>query len=388
MRELKAPKTPMKKPSLMQLTMAILVTIFAMSLSNEFLFGREQQIDWDSIEKAARIYFEYPSSENARIFRQQIQPEKGNYESGRYFRFIGHVFDNLDVLERQVASGDREAVKLGFMLYSFAIGAAKIDLDCVMGDLARAFPQLFLEELSLSPNAHLIEELGQPVLQSRLGLGGGRLMAYRYELEMRLKSLESVTSESLASIRDTCINKIKAYLAYRPDNPDIIVGKSEYLALFKKALILMHGEAEKNNLVCQRILEIEDRSGTGIFGVVSDGIIHSSGLFDEMTTACGTWQSMVNALRNPPLEYSKEYSVLRTMGAWAGLLYNVATKPSFRDDKKLGEGEIKHRFKENYVMTYEKFCEEFAKLAELMPDTVRDVRLRKADRQDILKKLR
>jgi len=386
MRELHASMTRTKKPHLMQLIMAILVTIFAMLLSNEFLLGREQQIDWDSIEKAARIYFEYPSSENARIFRQQIQPEKGNYESGRYFRFIGHVFDNLDVLERQVASGDREAVKLGFMLYSFAIGAAKIDLDCVMGDLARVFPQLFLEELSSSPNAHLIEELG--LLQSRLGLGGGRLMAYRYELEMRLKSLESVTSESLASIRDTCINKIKAYLAYRPNNPDIIVGKSEYLALFKTALTLMYGEVEKNHLVCQRILEIEDQSGTGIFGVFSEGIIHSSGLFDEMTKACRKWQSMVNALRNPPLEYSKEYSVLRTMGAWAGLLFNVVTKPSFRDDKKLGEVEIKHRFKENYVMFHEKFCEEFSKLAELMPDTARDARLRKADRQDILKKLR
>ena len=388
MRELYASMARSKTLNLVQLTLAIVVTIFTMLLSNEFLLGREQQIDWDSIEKAARIYFEYPSSENARIFRQQIQPEKANYESGRYFRFIGHVFDNLDVLERQVASGDREAVKLGFMLYSFAIGAAKIDLDCVMGDLARAFPQLFLEELSSSPNAHLIEELGQPVLQSRLGLGGGRLMAYRYELEMRLKSLESVTSESLASIRDTCINKIKAYLAYRPNNPDIIVGKSEYLALFKTALTLMYEEVEKNHLVCQRILEIEDQSGTGIFGVFSEGIIHSSGLFDEMTKACRKWQSMVNALRNPPLEYLKEYSVLRTMGAWAGLLFNVVTKPSFRDDKKLGEVEIKHRFKENYVMIYEKFCEEFSKLAELMPDISKDALLTETNRQDILKKLR
>ena len=386
MRQLYTSRVRAKKPPLMQLTMAILVIIFTMSLSHGFLLGREQQIDWDSIEKAARIYFEYPSSENARIFRQQIKPEKGKVEPGRYYGFIGYVFDNLDVLERQVASGDREAVKLGFMLYSFATGGAMIDLGCVMGDLARAFPQLFLEELSSSPNAHLIEEFGYPVLQSRLGVG--RQMAYRYELEMRLKSLESVNSESLASIRDACINKIKAYLAYRPDNSDIIADKGEYLALFKKALILMHEEAERSNLVCQRILEIEDRSGTGIFGVASDGFIHSSGLFDEMTTACWTWQSMVNALRNPPLEYSKEYSALRTMGAWAWGLFNVATKPSFRDDKTLSEVEMKHRFKKNYAMAYGRFREEFAKLAELMPDTARDVRLRKADRQDILKKLR
>jgi hypothetical protein len=386
MRPLNTSRVRAKKPPLMQFTMAILMTVFTLLLLNQFLLGREQQIDWDSIEKAARIYFEYPSSENARIFRQQIRPEKGKVEPGRYYGFIGYVFDNLDVLERQVASGDREAVKLGFMLYSFATGGAMIDLNRVMGDLARAFPQLFLEELSSSPNAHLIEEFGYPVLQSRLGVG--RLMAYRYELEMRLKSLESVTSESLASIRDSCIKKIKAYLAYSPRDPEVIAEKSEYLALFKMALALMARETEKNNLVCQRVLEIEDRSGTGVFGVASDGIIHSSGLFDELITGNRKWSNMVNALRNPPLEYSKEYSVLRTMGAWAGLLSNVATRPSFRDDRTLSEKEMKDRFQKNFAMTYGRFCEELTKLAELMPGIAEDVRLSKADQQAIMKKLK
>lgn len=388
MRELSSPIILMTKAWYLRLIMAILVAIFAVLLSNEFLLGTEEKDDWDSIEKAARKYFEFPSSDNARIFRNQIEPAKGNKESGRYLRLIGYVFDNLDVMERQVASGDREAIKLGFMLYSFAQGGAVIELDCIMGDLARTYPQQFLEGMSSSPTSRIIEDIGNPVIRSRLGLRDGRLMAYRYELEMRLISLKSVTSEALRSVRDRCINKIEVYLASRPDNPDIIADKREYSALFKTTLILMNREVEKYYLVCQRILEIEDLSGSGKYGVVSEERIHSSGLFDEMTTAYRKWKSMVNALRNPPLDYLNEYSILRTMGAWAGLLFYCATEPSFRDGSMASEEEVAKKFEEKYIRDYEKFRKEFAKMDELMPCIEKDVSLRKVILQEILDKLR
>lgn len=373
---------------LVRIMMIMAMNACVMLLSIVLLLGKEQTIEWDSIEKAARRYIEYPSSDNARVLRQQIQSVRGENKSADYYSLIEYVFSNLVVLERQVAAGDREAAKLGFMLYNVSIGHNKNKLDCVMGDLARTYPRIFLEELSSSHNAILIKESGYPVCQTHLGQGGIRQMAHRYELEMRIRSLESVTAKKLRRIRDACVNEIKRCLPARADYPDIIADKKAYIAAFKDATILIFSEVEKANLICQRILEIEELQGAGSFGAVSERIIHSCGLLAEMTTARQKWGRMLDALRNPPFEYSEEYSSLRTMASLAGLLYKISTNPSFRDDKKANDVETKLIFKKNYVAIYRKFGEEYSKIAVLMPDIAKDVLLRKADRQDTLKKLR
>jgi hypothetical protein len=355
------------------------------------LVAQENNIDLDSLEKAARIYINYPSSENARLFRQGLpeQPLIGNFDVDRYDRLFSYVFENLEVLARQVSVGDREAVKLGFRLYNFSSGLFTMELDAMLGDLIRTHPQLFLEELGSSPNARWIKTLGYPLCESNLNFNDTRDAPDRYELEMRIKALESVTDGALVDLRNTCIAEIRKCLEKRyHDSQGIILDDKEYLALFKKAVIDVCHAAEIAYQVCQSIIEIEDASRASPFGFASERIVHSSGIFDELTALRERSMRVDEVLRNPPLAYTEEYRALNKMDFRASQLYSLATHPSFICPSGTSDDIKKSTYKRGPVEYYGEFKKAYVELVALMPEIGQEVQKNTVDLEAVRKRLK
>lgn len=113
---------------------------------------------------------------------------------------------DLMLLEVQILSRDREAVRLGFRLRSKLDGAFAENNDIALGRLIRIDPKLFLRELNRAG-------LNQPRLDSLVGNPGpeyvDRLGAEEYEINRRVKALQSVSEPELAKARDLCLVAIR-----------------------------------------------------------------------------------------------------------------------------------------------------------------------------------
>ena len=116
------------------------------------------------------------------------------------------------MLERQVFSRDRVAVKLTFKLRSIADGGFSEDLDIMLGTLVRIDPKLFLEELSSAkPEVQQLDHL----LANEWAIYVDRMDAQCLENQLRIKSLESIKDTSLKKIKYRCIETLnKIYTKY------------------------------------------------------------------------------------------------------------------------------------------------------------------------------
>ena len=352
------------------------------------LFSQEQNSDWDALEMAARTYFNYPSTENARLFFLGLQKPLGANRD-RFNRLFDFVFKNLYVLERQISEGDRNAVKLGFWLYNYSSGLYTMELDAMMADSIRSHPQLFLEELKASPNAQQIRRLGYPLCESRLNFNDNREAAHRYELEMRIKALESVTNDELVDLRDICLREIRNCLDRQyHDFPGILLEEKEYLALFEKAVINVCQEAEMANQVCQGVIEIEEASDASPFGATSQKAVRSSGLVDELTALSDRSLDLGKELESPPLSYVEEYDALRRMIGRATQLFDLASNPSIICPSGTSDDIKRITYMRVTAEYFDKFREAYAELEALMPEISQEVKKSLVDLGTIKKRLR
>jgi len=377
----------MKKSPASRRPLAQELAVVALLLLGCSLFGQEQYADRDALEMAARTYFTYPSTENARLFYLGLQkPLRPDVE--RFNRLFDFVLDNLGVLARQIFAGDRNAAKLGFALYDYSSGLFTMELDAIMADSIRFHPQLFLEELKAAPNGKRIKELGFPLCESRLNFSDNREEAHRYELEMRIKALETVTKAELLDLRDTCLRKIRECLERQNhDFPGILLTEKEYAALFKKAVINVCKEAEMANLVCQRIVEIEEASGAGSFGAASQKAVRESGLIDELTALSDKSFDMGEALQNPPLAYMGKHDALRRMIGRAIQLFRAATDPAVVCPSRISDDVKKSTYKRATAEYFGGFRDAYAELEALMPEISQEVKRSLVDLETIKKRL-
>ncbi len=116
------------------------------------------------------------------------------------------VFEDLALLEVQVISGDREAVRLGFRLLKAADGHVAETLDIMLGRLIRVRPRLFLEESKASGAeatglVNLVGNFGEPYID--------RETAAAYEGKARISALQTVWDSSLSAVPDSCIRVLQ-----------------------------------------------------------------------------------------------------------------------------------------------------------------------------------
>jgi len=189
-------------------------------LSAGLALGAESAVQWEEFSASLRAYFEYPTPENAKATYKYL-PVAGRVRgTGREIetKTIALWHSNIRILERQVISGDAEAVRLAFRLFSIADGAYSEDLDILLGKLIRINPRLFLKELLGNK-----ERAGRFSLDGLLGNEGEEyvdlIMAQCLENRLRRAALQSVSDYPLRQIRDECTRELDrqwhAYCASR-----------------------------------------------------------------------------------------------------------------------------------------------------------------------------
>jgi hypothetical protein len=356
-----------------------------------FADGQTQQGEWDNAETAARTYIGYPSSENARLLSNSIPgPQLPKYGSKRcYYRIAGYLFDNIDVLERQVSAGDRAAVRLGFKLYEFVDGIFAVELDRIMANLLRSYPRLFLEELISSPNIERIRTVGYPATSSKYEADEDRWDVYRYELEMRIKALETVTDSPLLGLRDTLIVMLKEELAKHFRNPPrAVLGKDEYRIQLKKAVVDINNVAVIAHLFCQRTIEIEQSMSGSPFGVASEKIMRSVNLEKDLESLMEKTAKIRIYLWNPPLDYSEAYSIIMSMKYDSHKLSLAAIKPSGYGSLGESEAEKMSLFRRNSNEIYDRYRVARAKLASIIPEISPEMERHAANLESIKEKIK
>lgn len=171
--------------------------------------AQSSTFDWDKLLKAWENYLNYPSSENADKV-SELLPDSGHvkYAGKHWEEVVDTIYKDLYLLELQVYSSDRAAVRLTFKLYTIADGAFGEELGMILGALIRINSRLYLEEAQ--HNRNLLASMG-------LGLPTGS-MGYWYiendsaqclEASLRIKALKNVQDSSLINIRNECIKQLE-----------------------------------------------------------------------------------------------------------------------------------------------------------------------------------
>lgn len=106
-------------------------------------------------------------------------------------------------LQKSAESGDRRVVRKLFSFYPRSDGAVTEDIDTVLGNVARRYPRMFLEELKLSNAGH-----GKCTTVGNTLELTDQTDAQLAELRARREALLSVTDSPLRKLRDDCINEL------------------------------------------------------------------------------------------------------------------------------------------------------------------------------------
>ena len=195
----------------------ICVLLIVSAVAKQPVDSPKDIIDWKKLEEAFRAYADYPSQDNA-IEVMQILPESDRVKLSSdedVDNTLDAIFDesyNFGMLERQVISGDRYAVRLAFRLFSIAYTHPAEELCILLGKLIRIDPELFLEELNDSPSYVHIH------MDGLLGNYGSayvdRLEASILESKMRLDAIQGIQENSLIDIRDRCSKNLEEHIRF------------------------------------------------------------------------------------------------------------------------------------------------------------------------------
>ncbi len=162
--------------------------------------------DWKALEENWNAYYAEPSEEVAQKIIALLPNGAKVMDIKDGFTVLNSINDHLGVLEGEIYSGNPNAVKLGFRLFTIAYGGFEVNLDKIMGNLIAFNPRMFLQELGA--NRDLFPSL-EPLLGSFLRDTANDAVARDLERKLRIKSLESVEEKDLKSLRNECIKILK-----------------------------------------------------------------------------------------------------------------------------------------------------------------------------------
>lgn len=163
-------------------------------------------VDWKALEETWNAYYIAPSEEGAQKMLSLLPGNVKIMEIKDGFLVINSIYDHLGVLEGEIYSGNPNAVKLGFRLFTISYGAFEVGLNKILGSLIAFNPRMFLEELGA--HRDLFPSL-EPVLGSYLRETPDDAVARELEKKLRIKSLESVEDKPLKPLRNECIKILK-----------------------------------------------------------------------------------------------------------------------------------------------------------------------------------
>lgn len=163
-------------------------------------------IDWKGLDEAWNAYFIAPSEDGAGKMLALLPEKEKILDIKDGFASINSISEHLGVLEGEIYSGNPNAIKLGFRLYTISYGAFEVGLIKILGNLIAFNPRMFLQELG--ENRALFPNL-EPLLGSYLRDTQEDEVARELERKLRIKALESVEEKPLKSLRNECIKVLK-----------------------------------------------------------------------------------------------------------------------------------------------------------------------------------
>jgi hypothetical protein len=163
-------------------------------------------MDWRGLEAAWKAYKENPVGDNA-LKISNLLPNNVKITGIRDgYLVINMIFDQLAVLEEAIYSGEPNAVKLGFRLYTISYGPFEVELNKIIGNLICFKTTFFLEELS---NQRTLFPDLEPIVGSFINDFPDDPAGLELERKMRIKALEYVEDKALRSLRNECIKILK-----------------------------------------------------------------------------------------------------------------------------------------------------------------------------------
>jgi hypothetical protein len=191
----------MKPLKYLLLFVALIVTLNVNIFAQKYTL-KDVQIMWNK-------YVEYPSSNNALLLSKVIS-DSFNKKIGLKERdmLLKNIFIDIKMLEKQIYSSDKEAVKLGFELHQLTDGSYTETMDIILGSLIRINAKLFLETLCSYRNKiarldALVGNLGPQYID--------RYEAQKLEAKLRIEALSKICDPKLNKLRDECIKSLETY---------------------------------------------------------------------------------------------------------------------------------------------------------------------------------
>lgn len=190
----------------MKIRLIFVVPFIFFSASSQL--NDSDSFNWDGLHKLLIQYHNRPNRSNTLKVYDYLS---GYHTSNKRTDTLGlsKTFElawaQTGILEQQVYSGKRYAVKLCFKMFTIADGAFAEDLDIILTKLIKINPKLFLQELIVHRNLFGsglgFQNYGQEFVDCSD-------LARQKETQKHIRALESVKDSSLIEIRN---EMIKAY---------------------------------------------------------------------------------------------------------------------------------------------------------------------------------
>jgi hypothetical protein len=164
----------------------------------------EVQIDMANFGKVWDEYIAAPTSDNA-LNVYAMLPDGRDMEIRLQVEVRPLISSSLNVLESQIFSGERNALKVAFRLFTIADSALKEGLARIIGNLIRFNARLFLQELK---NHYELIDLSFIVCSFQFSLAGD-IPGQELEKKARIKALEYVEDADLSDLQKECIKSLK-----------------------------------------------------------------------------------------------------------------------------------------------------------------------------------
>jgi hypothetical protein len=191
-----------------RLTVVCLFGLLLLAALNGAAQTAAATVDWKGLEEAWNAYYTAPSEDGADKMLKLLPGMVKINDIKDGFLVINSIFDHLGVLEGEIYSGNPNAIKLGFRLFTISYGTLEVSLNKIIGNLISFYPRLFLEELAA--HRELFFNL-DPILGSFMREMANDPVAQKSEKNLRITSLESVENKELKALRNECVKIIKKY---------------------------------------------------------------------------------------------------------------------------------------------------------------------------------
>ena len=206
----------MKNKNKIRINILMIFIFYSIVYFSIYQFGFSEEktpvIDWKSLNKSWDAYIDYPSSNNLEKISMLLPYLKWEkyYDQLSNILYGGRSLLNdmlkyLWLLEKEAYSGNKWAVTILHKFVPIYNGEKKQDVISILSNLIRINPSLFLEEMSQQMENIDSDDFYSILCYLDSVYYTDKIKAQYREIDLRIKSLESVNKDSLNVVKAKCL---------------------------------------------------------------------------------------------------------------------------------------------------------------------------------------